>query len=293
MGATANRFKLKKGTVPIFSLLAVLLGFLMARVVYCVCCYGYYINEVSQPMMMLHFWDGGYSLFGAGLGVTMAAGITAKLQKDSFGHVMDCVAVFAGVFIILERLGERFTALGLGRTIQTEWLIQMPFFAVLDESDFLVHAVYRYEAVIAGLILVTMLLLAFLGKSKKGKAGDLALVFGGLFGACQVVLESMRNDGHMLWGFVRANQVFSAFLAVAAIIVFTIRAAKLRGVTKRDIVIWVITLGCIVMGILKEFDVDGGENLWLDYGIMAFCMVVLMALTMVSWHRSKKVVPSK
>lgn len=287
MGASAKRFRLKKGTVPLFSALAVVLGLAMARIVFCLTCYGYYVIEISQPEMMLHLWDGGYSLMGAGVGVCLAALIAAKLTKERAGNLMDCLAVFAGLFLIGERLAESFTALGLGRGVQTPWLQKLPFFTVLDESNFLVHPVYRYEATAALAILAAMLALAFLGK-QAGKPGDLALIFGSLYGSCQVVLESMRNDGHMLWGFVRANQIFSIFLPVAAILVFTARLIKIRGVTWHSIVIWAGAAVCIAVGVVKEFDVDSSENLWLDYGVMALCMAALAILGLAALRLSRR-----
>lgn len=288
MALTSRKLALPRGTVAVFGALSVPLAFICARLVFCLADIGYYTVTIAQPAEMLSFWDGGYSLFGAGLGLTLAALLTVKITKGSFGAVADSLFSFLWVFIILERLGESGTLLGLGREVQTEWMREMPFFAVEDGSGYLCHAVYRYEAVIALLGLLISLGLVCSKKTRAWPKGDLALIAISFFGSAQVVLESMRDDGHMVWGFIRANQLFAVFLPVAALVVFTIRGIKQKGkITEEPIFCWVLGVAAIALGIIKEFDVDTSTNLWIDYGVMSLSMVLLYASVWLAhlWER--------
>lgn len=289
MALTGKRFGLPKGAVACLGALGIPMAFLCARLVYCLVDVGYFTVTISQPVKMLAFWDGGYSLLGAGLGLSLAAWLTARIMKCSPGAMLDSLFTFLGAALLAERLGERYTLLGLGREVQSAWLRELPFFAVEDSGGYLCHAVYRYEAAAALVVLGIMLALAFGGKrAKSWPKGDLALVAVSLYGCVQVVLESMRDDGHMMWGFVRANQVFAVFLPAAALILFTLRGIRARGrVSWQPAVLWLTAAGAIALGIIKEFDIDTSTNLWMDYGVMALALGVMLGTVLAAhaWER--------
>ena len=125
----------------------------------------------------------------------------------------------------------------------------------------------------------------FFGKKARAtaKSGDLALVFGALFGSAQVILESLRDDGHLLWGFVRASQVISILLPVAAMIVFSVRLIKRDGMGIRPAASWLVAAGSITIAIIKEFDIDTSNNLLREYTIMSLAMAMLAAVVLVLW----------
>lgn len=289
MALTSRKLALPRGSVALFGAVGVPLAFLCARLVFCLADIGYYTVTIAQPARMLHFWDGGYSLFGACLGLALGALITARLTKGSFGALADSLFSFLWVFIILERLGEGGTLLGLGREVQTEWMREIPFFAVEDSSGYLCHGVFRYEAVIALIGLIISLCLVFSKKTRAWPKGDLALIAISFYGCAQVVLESMRDDGHMVWGFIRANQLFAVFLPAAALIVFTVRGIQHRGgkITKEPVLWWLLGAAAIGLGIIKEFDVDTSTNLWIDYGVMSLAVLLLYASVWLAhgWER--------
>ena len=288
MALTSRKLALPRGSVALFGAVGLPLAFLCARLVYCLADIGYYTVTIAQPVRMLYFWDGGYSLFGACLGLALAALITARFTKGSFGALADSLFSFLWAFVILERLGEAHTLLGLGREVQTEWMREMAFFAVEDSSGYLCHAVYRYEAVIALIGLIISLALVFGKKTRAWPKGDLALIAISFYGCAQVVLESMRDDGHMVWGFIRANQLFAVFLPVAALVVFTVRGIKQKGkITKEPIFCWVLGAAAIALGIIKEFDVDTSTNLWIDYGVMSLALVLMFVSVCLAhaWER--------
>ena len=266
--------KLPDGTVLLTGVLAVPLGLLFARLVYCLVSLGYFQETIGQPIAMLYFWDGGFSMVGALLGIGLAALLAASIKKARPGELMDVLAVSAGLFIAIERLGETYTILGRGRSVGIEALRENAFFGIRDAwSDDVFYAVFRYEALAALLILIVMLCLFFGKKTRQtAKPGDLALVFGTLYGSVQVVMESLRDDGHLLWGFVRFSQITSILLPVAAVVVFSVRLIKRDGFNWQPIVAWVAGIACIVVGVLKEFDIDTSNNLLREYTIMSLAM---------------------
>ena len=68
--------------------------------------------------------------------------------------------------------------------------------------------VWRYEMIMAIVIFVAALVCY---RVLKNHAGDTALVVFSLYGASQILWESMRDDGHMLIIFLRVGQL-AAFL---------------------------------------------------------------------------------
>lgn len=271
-----TKAKMKQGTAELFCVLAVPVSLLMSRLVFSVTSVMYFASTISQPLKMLYFFDGGYSMTGAILGFVIAGALTAKIQRISFGKLMDHVAILACGLIVIERLAEGFTILGIGREIKTQALRDSAFFAVLDGSDTICHAVYRYEAVAAGILLVVMLFL----RKQRWRSGDTALACISLYGAAQIIFESMRDDFHMLWGFVRAQQVYAIFMPIIAIVILSTRIKKRSGDIYGLVIPWVITALGIILGIIKEFDIDTSANLFMDYGIMALAVAMVAGVSL-------------
>lgn len=265
--------KTRPGLAQVYCVIALPVSLLLSRLVFCLVSAGYFFSRIAQPVKMLYLFDGGYSMTGLILGLIASAAITARIMKTPFGKIMDWAALAFSLPLLLLRLGEGNTKLGIGREIVTEALRNNAFFARMDETGVLRHAVFQYEAAYALLLFIAALLIA----KKPWRQGDKALLLGALYGAGQIIFESMRDDFHMVWGFVRAQQIFAIFLPVAAIVVFSIRLAKDKNSIKKLIPYWAAAGLGIALGIIKEFDVDTSQNLFLDYGMMAFAVFLLVA----------------
>lgn len=266
---------LEKGTAEVYGVVALPLSLMLARLVFVLTSAGYFFSTIDQPSKMLCFFDGGYAMTGVIAGLVISAALTAKWTKQPFGAVLDAAVQFAGLPLMIARLSEGVTTLGVGREVISKALRGAAFFTVADEMGTLRHAVYRYEAVVALVLFIVMLLVS----RKKWLPGNKALLLGTLYGAAQVVLESMRDDFHMLWGFVRAQQVYAIFLPVIAIAVFSVRIKKRAGMTRTLILSWVLALAAVSLGIIKEFDIDTSKNLFIDYGVMIFAVAVLAGVS--------------
>lgn len=286
-GLLAKKKNISVNTVLLTDVLAIPMGLFFARLLYCLVSLEQFLETFGLPVAMLYFWDGGFSMMGALLGVSLAALIAARIKKVSYGDLMDVLAGSAGLFLAIARLGEAYTTLGRGKSISIEWMQKSTFFSTREVwGDF--HAVFRYEAVVAAVLLAVMLCL-FFGKKTRATArpGDLALVFGTLFGSAQVVLESLRDDGHMLWGFVRASQIISALLPVAAVVVFSVQLIRREDVGRKLIASWLLAAAGIGFAIIKEFDIDTSNNLFRDYALMSIAMAVLASSALYLWREAK------
>lgn len=280
---------LPSGTVLRYGVIALPLGFILARLVFCLLSIGYFTESIAQPVKMLFFFDGGYAMTGALLGACLAVFPAAKWAKVSPGDLFDVLAAPFAAFLAIARFGETFTVnIGRGKEIGTSWMESSPFFA-FDDGFSLRHSVFHYESLLAVLLLIIMLVLFFNRSIGQGaKKGDLALVCGALYGAAQVVMESMRDDLHLMWGFVRPQQIFSILLPVAAIIVFGLRIIKGRKGRAIPYTAFILSLACVVIGILQEFAIDTSENLWKEYSILGGAMALLAFIALFLWHRAKR-----
>lgn len=275
----SGRDRLPEGTTAVFGALGIVLGVLGARLLYCLCNLTTFTQTYENPWLMLRFFDGGFSLPGLIAGLCLAAVLTARLLRARASDVLDAACVPAGLALAVLRFGERFTDLGVGKAVQEgfatahfPWLFATSRMGVAVEYRL---NVWAYEAA-AGLILFALTLLA--RRALKRRSGDTALFFALLFGSSQILLESMRDDGHMLLIFLRVGQLGAAVLPLWACAVLCRRAGALRRV-----VTWTAVALCVLAVVLLEFSLDGRltvgkPSLARDYGIMASACAALFAV---------------
>ena len=216
-GFSCRRKGIPYRTFITFGALSLPLAFLLSRLTFALSNIPLYVNTLSNPLLMLRFWDGGASLLGALLGVLLACWLTGRIRRESVGRLMDAIAFGAPLAIAMERIGEGCfdEIMGIGKGIETEWLA---FLGNLTGGN---HPVFLYEAA----AMVVLFMVVLLAQRKKHPDGDTMALFLLLYGCVQVVLESLRNDSHMLLiHFVRVNQVGALVLAVAVIIRWTVTA---------------------------------------------------------------------
>ena len=99
-----------------FAALAVPLTLLCSRLLFVLAESTYYLTTLSNPALALRFWDGGYSLVGALLGMLLAAWAAEKLLRVPRRLLMDGLALALPAGILVERLCETGTGMGMGKT---------------------------------------------------------------------------------------------------------------------------------------------------------------------------------
>ena len=255
--------RLPAGTVRLYGLFALPMGLLFSRILYGIVNISYYTESISQPWRMLAFWDGGFSLLGMLCGLVLATLVTSRILKIRFGTLLDVTTVPLGLLIAGFRLAEGLTAgqLGIGRQVEAEGIAQaIPMLFTQDQQGTMIWyrlAVYRYEVVVALLILAVMLWLFAGQKNKRNvRQGDVAMIFYALFGASGVLLESLRDDGHMLLGFIRAQQLGYALMPILALAIFGARYAHIREANKRTIAAWLLLPVALLVALLMVYPIN-------------------------------------
>lgn len=251
-----------------FAVLAAPLAFLCSRVVYCLCHLSYYL-DMGHPELMLHVQDGGYTMIGALLGVVLAAVAAEKWRRLPAGTMLDAAAVGMPVALVIARLAEPLSSMGL---TEIGWghAYTSPVFAFLDELCEGVHPVFAYEAIAAAVIFVLLLVIR-----RTARRGDVMLSFLLLFGGSQTVLESMLDTTHMMFLFMHITQLVALLLALLPLILWSIRYPRPdRSAKVRLAAAWALIAACIISALVQEINVTGDDR---TAAIAPFVPVVLTA----------------
>ncbi len=227
------------------------------------------LNTGRDPLAGFRFWEGGYSLIGGIAGAVLGAVLAEKWTGSGKGTLRDTLAFGIPVAVFAERLSEAGTGLGLGRYVTAPWLISTGICPELY-GDY-VHPVYLYEAAAAVILLGVMLVLS----RKERKPGRLADLFLLLFGLSQVILESLRADGHLVEHFVHVQQVYSILMAAWVIARWCAQAETWPGRGWKTALGWVLILAAAGMATWAEFGVDRWGNQLMAYGVMSLSMLVI------------------
>ena len=275
MGGWCHARKLGYGVFIRFAALAVPLTLLCSRALFVLADCTYYLTTLSNPALALRFWDGGYSLVGAVLGFMLAAWLREKATRLPGKPLLDGAALALPLGIFVERLCEPGTDMGMGKAIAT------PAFMFLGVEDPLtgewVHPVFYYEAAVAGILFVVLLICAL---RRKKTTGSLLGIFTVLFAATQIFFECMRNDNHMVVHFVPVQQVAELLMLLTVLGCWTKRLAK-KGTKKSQIMlIWLTVIVCVALTVFMEFRIDRGSMKLLYYSVIALCMAVVSVLAL-------------
>jgi len=264
---------LKRDGALTLGLLAVPLGLIGARIVYCLVNIEYILVDVGAAFIP-KLWSGGYALYGAIPGVALAATLYARHIKARPGKVLDSITPSCALVLCICRAGEAFTNQGLGDYILEGGLLQSFPFSVQNPYGDYQLAVFLYEALAAMLIcIVTLYMIAI----KKAPTGRAALYFILLLGLTQIILESLREDDFLRFGFVRFNQLMGMASVVFVAVAFTKNHIKSWNTSH--------TLRCAMMGlcipalVAIEFALDKSSiSIGLLYALMAALLLGLLIL---------------
>ncbi len=236
------------------AVLAVPFGLIGARLTYCAVNLTFYLNDISAPAAMLKVWEGGLSLAGGLAFIALAGVIAAKLGKVSAGEILDSMSMPMLALCIGASLACEHSDIGFGPEVAGK-------FGGLTVT---IGETLRLNTSV--LILAAMLGLYWvwaLDKFRQFKKGmnrpdvSFALI-AFLYGSVMILLESLRRDGHMLWGFVHAEMLLDLFIALPALLC-------LARTKKRVLLCTLATAALSGMVIALEFALDRSSigDLWL------------------------------
>ena len=248
LGILLRRAKWPKGAAALTGVLAIGCGFIVSRLFFC-----FMDQGLGGPVPLrgvLLVTGGGYSMMGALIGACVGAIAAAKIMKRSPAALLDLLAPAFLLFVACERLGEGcIDDFGISRPLVGD-LLKGSFLAIEGDYDW-VLATYLIEACAA---LALALVLLWDGSKKDRRAGNTFLLFLLLFGASQVILESLRFDQHMHISFVGLQQVMSILLLAAGVTVLAIRRMRdKRGMAIAALALLPVAAG---IGVGLEFAID-------------------------------------
>ena len=278
---TAPKRSFSKGTVTVFGLLAIPLSLVFSRLLYCVFQLNLFCDTYENPWLMLCIWDGGYSIWGVIPALLLAAWLTAKMQRCSFRSLWDCVSLSSALLFAMLYAGEGRTELGIGKVIDTGFLTSAFPFLVLEQK-LGVNVEYRLIVYrLQCLACVVLFLVMLLSRRKSKTEGILALHFWSIFASMQIFWESLRDDGHMLFIFLRIGQV-AAGIVLLWVLIDLSRCYRQAGLHMPWFV-WPVFVLCLGLIAALEFSLDGRltigtPSMARDYGLMAAVCVILAAL---------------
>lgn len=211
------------------ALLAFPFSFVCSRVLY-------HINnpeEFHSVTEAMAFSDGGYSLYGAMLGVFLAAVVLHYRRKNyNLGAVCDSMAAGGSLGIVIGRFAAYCSLDNVGIVMTSKKTQFFPLSVYDKTTEQWVLATFNMEAVTEFVIFVLLCVMFVLyhneNKKVRGQNGDIALLFLMLHGASEVVFDSMQQDALKFPGnsFVRIQQIIGALSLAAAMTVFVIRSVK-------------------------------------------------------------------
>lgn len=263
--------------------LATMLGALLGgRIVYCLTNLSFILVDLGGAGFIPQLWQGGYTLYGAVLGGGAGAWLYAKAARQKPARMLDLAAAGGAIALAFERMGEKFTSQGLGEYLWEETWCRFPFAVQSVYGDWQIP-VFFYEALAA--LVIFIVLCCMVNKSRAGRTAETFII---LLGVTQIILESLREDEFIRFGFVRFSQLAAAITMAFVIFPRIYRMVKQGGWTPWQVIRLVLFLLGIVTIILIEFALDKStiDNVIL-YFVMAGTLIV-MAVTMLVDGKAKR-----
>ncbi len=243
------------------TMLAPLLAALGSHLGYCLVS----IPDVFYSWQPRHLFYGG--MLGAVLAMAAAGGKERIRLMDAYAPAMALMLVFA-------RIAEGYAGQGYGEYWYEEatFFCRFPFMVYDPYYECWGWALFMAEAAVAAILMLVLL------NKKAAFNGDKALLLFGLYASAQVVLESLRRDEFLRWGFVRVEELLSAVAILAVLILYWVKTGRQHAVRKA--VIMTVFVAMVVFCLLLEFATEGRISflvfldVWHCYALMAVACVV-------------------
>ena len=270
LGLRLRRLHAPKGAAGLIGLCALALGLALSRLFFCL------LDGALGTAMPLKAYvllsGGGYSMMGALCGAALGGAAGARLLKMKPLRVLDQLTFACLLFIFWARLGEScIPDFGISRPLVGRFIQQLPI-ALEGEYDFYL-ATYALEALTA----LAIFLALWRDGIRHARPGDTLRMFLLLFGAAQVMMESLRYDRHMSVSFVGLQQIMAMALLGAGVIWGVCREGRQhRALAVSGGISLLLAVG---LGILLEFMIDRTNiSRYLLYLAMALVLAAPTAL---------------
>ena len=206
-----NRKSIHHAAIAWTIALAVPLGLIGARLVYCLVNIAFYMKDIAAPEAMLKVWEGGLSLSGALVCIALAGVLGAKIGKTPIGQVLHALVPGMYVLMIAVSVAAGLVDMGYGPEVAES------FFTVDIQGTPRLDTPFLVIVLLGVMVIVSTLRLQ---KTDLPAATHFAL-YAFLYGTVMILLESLRKDGHMVWGFVHAEMVFDLVFALLGLLLLS------------------------------------------------------------------------
>ena len=274
--------------LPLVILGAVILG----HVFWVLFCPPVYVSEEGKGRMLLRFWEGGYTLYGALAGGALAAFAGARILRLRPLKALDGLAPGACAALIFARVAEFFSQVGDYYSETGVYFAGQGFgdAVLMEETPLpfpLVYCTYRDEyytewrvAVWFWEAVAALVILAFLlGRIRKAKEGQQTVLFVTALGCSQILLEQFRRDDFVrLNPFVRFSQLAALVTLIAVLAGLLIRRKPRRSVIWTSSAVLVFAALAITCA---EFAFDKPQYyllLYISMGLTAVLMTVQLLM---------------
>ena len=213
---TAHFFK-KRGYDPydatIYALAVIPFGVLGARL------YVFVFPWAGQAADWSTFFDfrsGGLGIYGGVIVGNVAAFAVAKIKKQDFRTVVDCI--MPGLFIAqsIGRWGNFANQEAFGNLVTNPNWQFFPYAVYIDARGAWYQATFFYESLATFIGFVVCMLWT---RSKRYKLGHLASFYGIYYGVARLFIEGLRSDSLYLWiGSTQTDIKISQLVSIFAIL---------------------------------------------------------------------------
>lgn len=215
-----RRKKLPPDTAVDICLIGIPLGVLGARLFYVFTNFSLFRDDLIR---ILHFWDGGLSIYGALIGVIAGIVIYSLSKKLRFFMLTDLLVPGLLLTQSLALWGDFFEQRGFGPQISSRAMQWFPFAVRIEETNTIHAAVFFYEFLWCLLVLAA---LWFLVRKRTKRDGDVTLWYLLLYPIGHIALSLIRQNGNYLFGGVRMTVLVGAVLTVFALVMLIVRWKK-------------------------------------------------------------------
>lgn len=210
-------------------LIAVPLAIVGARILYVICMWDMYVEDVWYQTLwnIVSVWRGGLAIYGGVIGGVVGLIIFAKWRKVSFLNLADIAAPSLILGQAIGRWGNFVNQEAFGYEITNPSLKFFPLSVFIESTGTYHMATFFYESLWNALVFTALFL--YLRKKKDALPGNVALLYLALYGLGRVFIEPMRTDSLYVPGTsLRISQLISAVLIIASVAVLLYRNMNLK-----------------------------------------------------------------
>ncbi|MBQ7800687.1 MAG: prolipoprotein diacylglyceryl transferase [Oscillospiraceae bacterium] len=246
-------------------------------------------SYASMGAAMTDYSSGGYALMGVfGACLLCACGLRLVKVVKNLPEMLDCMALAGGMGIAVGRLASFYNTSDRGMVLSDS--VGLPFaYQITNAVSGQVEnrlATFMLQAIVAAVIVIVLLVWKVTRKAgrKPIQDGDICLLFLASYGGSQILFDSTRYDSLFMRsnGFISIVQILGAVALVLAIVLFSIRMVKNRGMRPYYVSLWVVVLAMLGLTGYMEYHVQRhGDQALFAYTVMGFAIAVLIAVTVV------------